>query len=71
MLVVKRVIRWLEGLEGSQSQWLVVIDELDSLKADPSVFIPRGKQGTLLVTSRRGSRSSNVLSYLPRDCQTL
>ncbi|KAH6705333.1 hypothetical protein BKA61DRAFT_581101 [Leptodontidium sp. MPI-SDFR-AT-0119] len=71
MLAVRSVMRWLEGLKGTQAQWLVVIDELESLEVDPSEFIPRGEQGTLLVTSRRHSTNSIYAKYLPRGCQTL
>ncbi|KAH8595298.1 hypothetical protein B0O99DRAFT_741175 [Bisporella sp. PMI_857] len=70
-VIIEIVTKWLEGLIGFQSHWLMVIDELDDLNVEPSNLIPRGKRGTVLITSRRNFRASTINRYLPKSCKAV
>ena len=50
---VQAVLIWLQA-RGEEKRWLTVIDNADDLAWDISSVIPRGKAGTVLVTSQDG-----------------
>ena len=47
---VQVTLSWLRG-RGEDKRWLVVLDNADDLSWDVSAIVPKGKAGTVIVTS--------------------
>ena len=59
-----------QGLE--QSQWLLVIDNVDDPKPDLTPFLPRWRNGAVIITSRNHSRGQlSPPGHLQLDVMTL
>ncbi|KAJ5855593.1 uncharacterized protein N7529_009537 [Penicillium soppii] len=48
----QRVLQWFRDQTEPSGKWLVVIDNVDDLSSDIQRVIPKGPQGTLIITSQ-------------------
>ena len=48
---MQAVLSWLRG-RGEDKRWLAVVDNADDLTWDLSGIVPKGKAGTVIVTSQ-------------------
>ena len=53
---VQVTLSWLHG-RGEDKRWLVVLDNADDLSWDVSAIVPKGKAGTVIVTSQDAQAS--------------
>jgi hypothetical protein len=53
---VQAMLSWLRG-RGEDKRWLVVVDNADDLAWDVSSIVPKGKAGTVIVTSQDAQAS--------------
>jgi hypothetical protein len=53
---VQAVLSWLQG-KGENERWLAVVDNADDLSWDVSSIVPKGKAGTVIVTSQDAQAS--------------
>ena len=53
---VQVTLSWLRG-RGEDKRWLVVLDNADDLSWDVSAIVPKGKAGTVIVTSQDAQAS--------------
>ena len=53
---VQVTLSWLRG-RGEDKRWLVVLDNADDLSWDVSAIVPKGKAGTVIVTSEDAQAS--------------
>lgn len=61
---VQAVLFWLQAV-AENKRWLTVIDNADDLKWKVNSIIPRGKAGTVLVTSQDGQASRLLGGIMP------
>jgi tetratricopeptide (TPR) repeat protein len=61
---VQAVLVWLRA-RAEEHKWLTVVDNADDLSWDVSSIIPRGKAGTVLVTSQDGQASRLLGGRIP------
>jgi tetratricopeptide (TPR) repeat protein len=48
----QKVLKWLRDQTGFNGKWLVILDNADDLSLDIQRVIPKGPQGTLIITSQ-------------------
>lgn len=53
---VQAVLSWLRG-RGEDKRWLAVVDNADDLSWDVSSIVPKGKAGTVIITSQDAQAS--------------
>lgn len=50
--VVQAVLRWLRDRTEADDEWLVIVDNADDVSWGIQKIMPKGKQGSVIVTSR-------------------
>ena len=76
----KAVFAWLRNRQGQEEQWLFVVDNADDFSWDLRELVPRGRQGSVIITSQhksssalfsRGSEELHVAEMRPNEAISL
>ncbi|KAI0399616.1 hypothetical protein F4802DRAFT_29064 [Xylaria palmicola] len=64
---VQAVLRWLRNRTEADDEWLVIVDNADDLRWGLQKIMPKGKRGSVLVTSR----DEQSVMLMPKACEKI